>query len=94
MQVQQIEVLKAQAAESNARANKYTVEADLEAQKVENERIDAVTDIQAGVTKEEFSQRLQVADTQLKERKLDIEEKRINLDSAIRLSQSQQTRNN
>ena len=94
MQVQQIEVLKAQAAESNARANKYTVEADLEPRKIENERIDAVTDMREGVTKEEFSQRLQVADTQLKERKLDIEEKRINLDSAIRLSQSQQTRNN
>ena len=94
LQVQQIEVLKAQAAESNARANKYEVEAGLEAQKVENDRIDAVTDIQAGVTKEDFAQRLQVADTKLKERKLDIEEKRINLDSAIRLSQSQQTRNN
>ena len=83
-----------ESAKNGYRDNKYEVEAGLEAQKVENERIDAVTDIQAGVTKEEFSQRLQVADAQLKERKLDIEEKRINLDSAIRLSQSQQTRNN
>jgi len=35
----------------------------------------------------EFSKRLSIADTKLRERKLNIEEKKIDLDSAIKLSQ-------
>ena len=87
MQVQQIEVLKAQAAESNARANKYGVEASLEPQKIENDRIEAVSGIEKDMSEAEFSKRLRIADTKLRERKLNIEEKKIDLDSAIKLSQ-------
>jgi hypothetical protein len=94
MQVQQIEVLKAQAAESNARANKYAVEAELAPLEMQNERVDAVASVRDGVSASEFKQKLDMAESAFKSRKLDIEEKRINLDSAIRLSQSQQTRNN
>jgi hypothetical protein len=75
----QIAVFEAQAAESNARAEKYTVEAQLEPRKVENDRIDAVADIRDGVTAEQFNRRLKVAETKLKERELNIREKDIDL---------------
>ena len=73
----QIAVLEGQAAESNARANKYAVEADLEPRKVEIERIDAVADVRDGVTERDFQRRLKIAETQLKERDLNIKEKHI-----------------
>ena len=76
---QTISAIKAQAAESNARANKYKVEAELEPRKVENERIDAVADVRDGVTEAQFSRRLKVAETKLKERDLNIREKDIDL---------------
>jgi hypothetical protein len=75
----QIAVFEAQAAESNARAEKYTVEAQLEPRKVENDRIDAVADIRDGVTAEQFNRRLKVAETKLRERELNIKEKDIDL---------------
>jgi hypothetical protein len=76
----QIAVYEAQAAESNARANKYNVEAELEPRKVENERIDAVADVRDGVTEQEFQRRLAVANTRLKEKDLNIKEKKVDLD--------------
>jgi hypothetical protein len=79
----QLEVYEAQAAESNARANKYNVEAELEPRKIENERIDAVADVRDGVTKEQFSQRLRIAETRLKERDLNIKEKKIDVDERL-----------
>jgi hypothetical protein len=75
----QIAVFEAQAAESNARAEKYTVEAQLEPRKIENDRIDAVADIRDGVTAEQFNRRLKVAETKLRERELNIKEKDIDL---------------
>jgi len=82
MKTQQIEVFKAQANESNMRAEKYRVEAELEPRKIENERIDAVADVRDGVTEREFSQRLKIAETKLKERDLNIREKDIDLKKA------------
>ena len=79
MQQAQIAVFEAQAAESNARAQKYTVEAELEPQKLEVERIDAVADVRDGVTAEQFSRRLKIAETKLKEKELNIKEKDIEL---------------
>ncbi len=76
----QIGVFESQAAESWARANKYKVEAELEPRKVENDRIDAVADVRENVTAEQFNRRLKVAETKLAERKLNIEEKKIDLD--------------
>ena len=75
----QIAVFEAQAAESNARANKYRVEAELEPRKVENARIDAVADIKDGVTADQFNRRLKVAETKLKEKELNIREKDIDM---------------
>jgi hypothetical protein len=76
----EISVYEAQAAESNARANKYNVEAQLEPRKVENERIDAVADVRDGVTEQEFQRRLAVANTRLKEKDLNIKEKKVDID--------------
>ena len=78
---QTIAAIKAQANESNQRANKYRVEAELEPRKVENDRIDAVADIREKVTAAQFSRRLQIAETKLKEKDINIKEKKINLDS-------------
>lgn len=75
----QIAVFEAQANESNARANKYKVEAELEPRKVENDRIDAVADVRDGVTEKEFQRRLRIAETKLKEKDLNIKEKAIDL---------------
>ena len=55
------------------------MEAELEPRKVENERIDAVSDIRDGVTEREFQQRLRIAETKLKEKDLNIKEKAIDL---------------
>ena len=74
MQKAQIEAVGGQGAESYARANKYNVEAELEPRKVENERIDAVADVRDGVTEKEFSRRLRIAETKLKEKELNIKE--------------------
>ena len=80
-QMAQISVFEAQANESNARAAKYKVEAELEPRKVENERIDAVADVRDGVTDKEFQRRLQIANTKLKEKDLNIKEKKIDLEN-------------
>jgi hypothetical protein len=79
MQKAQIEAVGGQGAESYARANKYNVEAELEPRKIENERIDAVADVRDGVTEQEFSRRLRIAETKLKEKELNIKEKDIDL---------------
>ena len=78
-QMAQINVFEAQAAESYARAEKYKVEAELEPRKVENDRIDAVSDVRDGVTEQEFQRRLQIAQTKLKERDLNIKEKQVDV---------------
>ncbi len=75
----QVDAIKAQANESNSRANKYKVEAELEPRKVENDRIDAVADVRDGVTEKEFSRRLRIAETKLKEKEINIKEKDIDL---------------
>jgi hypothetical protein len=74
MQKAQISAVGGQAAESNARAQKYKVEASLEPRKVENDRIDAVADVRDGVTEKEFQRRLKIAETRLKEKELNIKE--------------------
>ena len=76
----QIAVYEAQANESNMRAEKYRVEAELEPRKIENERIDAVADVRDGVTEQEFQRRLAVANTRLKEKDLNIKEKKVDMD--------------
>lgn len=77
LQKAQIAAVQATAAESNARAEKYRVEAQLEPRKIENERIDAVADVRDGVTEQEFQRRLKIAETKLSERKLNIEELKV-----------------
>ena len=76
-QMAKIGVFEAQAAESNARAHKYTVEAELEPKKVQADVMDAVADIRDGVTTADFKRRLDIAQTRLKERELNIKEKEI-----------------
>ena len=85
LQQAQIDAVNAQAAESNARAQKYTVEAQLEPQKLEIEKLDHVADVRDGVTTREFQQRLDIANVKLQERKLDIEERKVNADAAANL---------
>lgn len=73
----QLAVLQAQANESNARAQKYQVEAELEPQKVRNDTIEAVTegmDSNEGDAAE-FDRRMQILDRELKARELKIKEK-------------------
>jgi hypothetical protein len=82
LQQAQIDAVNAQAAESNARAQKYIVEAQLEPQKLEIEKLDHVADVRDGVTSQEFQRRLDIANVKLQERKLDIEEKKIEADRA------------
>lgn len=82
VQMGQIAVLEAQAAESNARAKKYLIEAELEPRKVENDRIDAVSDVRDGVSEQEFQRRLSIANTKLKEKGLNIQEKKVNIEAA------------
>jgi len=72
---QTIEAIKAQAAESNARANKYRIEAELAPQELEISRIDAVADVKDGVTEAQFMRRLRIAEVKLSEKKLNIQEK-------------------
>jgi hypothetical protein len=77
----QISVFEAQANESNMRAEKYRVEAELEPRKVENERIDAVADVRDGVDAAQFQRRLDIANTRLKEKDLNIKEKKVDIDA-------------
>jgi hypothetical protein len=70
-----VEAVKAQANESNARANKYNVEAQLEPQKLEIDRIDAVADVRQGVSSDDFKANLEVAKVKLKARELDIKDR-------------------
>jgi hypothetical protein len=82
MQLQQAQIAyaEAQAHESRMRGEKYRIEAELEPQKLEIDRIDAVADVRDNVTSQEFQQRLQIAEVKLSERKLNIEEKKIDLE--------------
>lgn len=77
----QVAAVQATANESNARARKYTVEAELEPRKVEIDKIEAVADVESKVTSEEFTRRLQIAETKLKERKLNLEEKQLDAEA-------------
>ena len=77
LQDAQIGAVQGQANESNARAEKYKVEAQLEPQKVKADMMDAVADVRDGVTTREFEQRLKIAETRLKERELNIREKEV-----------------
>ena len=71
-QQSQTMVLQSQAAESNARANKYTVEAQNIPLELEIKKIDAITDsLQKGDEDDkEFERRLRIAEIALKEREL------------------------
>ncbi len=71
-QQSQTAALMAQAAESQARAGKYTVETQLEPQEVEIKKIEAITrNLQAGDQDDkEFERRLRVAEIALKETEL------------------------
>jgi hypothetical protein len=78
LQEAQVEAVKAQAAESNARAQKYQVEAMLEPEKLEIDRIDAVADVRDKVSTREFQQRLDIAKVKIDAKKLDLDEKKVN----------------
>ena len=71
-QESQTAALAAQAAESQARAQKYTVEAQLAPQELEIDKISAITrNLQAGDQDDkEFERRLKVAEVALKEKQL------------------------
>jgi uncharacterized membrane protein len=76
LQRAQVEAVDAQANESNARAQNYTVEAQLQPQELEIKRIDAVTkNLQPGATEDqEFVRRLRIAETKLKEKEVNLKE--------------------
>lgn len=73
----QLEVFKAQANESNARAKKYSTEADLAPLEAETKKIEAITtNLKSGEADDkEFSRRMQIANTLLKEKEVAIKEK-------------------
>lgn len=66
----QVGVFQAQAAESNARAEKYTVEAKLEPEKVKNDLIEAITEGMDNNDGDaaEFDRRMTILDSELKVR--------------------------
>jgi len=70
LQDAQIAAVQAQAAESNARAQKYTVEASVEPEKLEISKMEAITrNLQPGAEEDrEFGRRLQLAELYLKEK--------------------------
>ena len=70
LQDAQIAAVNAQAAESNARAQKYTVEASVEPEKLEISKMEAITrNLQPGAEEDkEFGRRLQLAELYLKEK--------------------------
>jgi len=84
----QMAVLMAQAAESNARAEKYKVEAQLEPMKAETDRIEAVTegmDSNEGDAAE-FDRRMKILDARFKAREMKLKEKEI--ESKIKAQES------
>jgi hypothetical protein len=89
--VSQIEVYKAQAAESNSRAKKYNVEAEMEPKRVEIEMTAAVTNGMDNNDGDavEFDRRMQILDRQLKDKELNIKA----ADSRVRAKQAEQAAN-
>lgn len=81
LQDAQINAVGGQGAESYARANKYKVEAEFYPQEMEIKQIDAVADIRTKVSTSDFERRLKIAEARMSEKKLKLEEKRINLDA-------------
>ena len=78
MQLQdaQISAVSGQGEESKARAQKYMVEAQAIPQETEIKKIDAITkNLQPGAEEDqEFTRRLKIAETKLKEKDLNIKE--------------------
>ena len=90
LQQSQTNALNGQAAESQARATKISIEAEIAPQELEIDRINAVTkNLKEGDSDDkEFERRLKVADRLLKEREL--EGKEINVNDANRNQQPPQ----
>jgi len=90
LQQSQTNALNGQAAESQARATKIAIEAEIAPQELEIDRINAVTkNLKEGdADDKEFERRLKVADRLLKEREL--EGKEINVNDANRNQQPPQ----
>lgn len=89
----QLGVFTSQANESNARANKYKVEAELEPQKVKNELIRSITqgmDDNDGDA-EEFNRRLQLFDREIKVEELNMKKRDYNF--RVKQAQAQQASN-
>jgi hypothetical protein len=86
----QIGVFQAQANESNARAKKYSTEADLAPLEAETKKIEAITtNLKSGEADDkEFSRRMQIANTLLKEKEVTIKEKEANAKMAQTSSNS------
>jgi hypothetical protein len=76
LQKAQISAVDGQGNESNARAEKYKVEAQAIPQEMEIKKIDAITkNLQPGAEEDqEFTRRLKIAETRLKEKSLNIQE--------------------
>jgi len=72
LQKAQIAAVEAQASESNARAQKYGVEAQIEPEKLQISKMEAITrNLQPGAAEDrEFKNRLAIADIYLKEKAL------------------------
>lgn len=81
LQKAQISAVSGQGAESNARAGKYQMETQAIPQELEIKKIDAITkNLQPGAGEDqEFTRRLKIAETKLKEKDLNIKEKDMNL---------------
>ena len=73
---------KAQSEESRARAHKYTEEAKVVPMEAEIKKIDAITkNLQPGAEDDnEFSKRIKIAEIALKEKGLNLQEKKIQYD--------------
>ncbi len=89
--VSQIEVYKSQAAESNARAKKYNIEAEMEPKRVEIEMTAAVTNGMDNNDGDavEFDRRMQILDRQLKAKEINIKE----TEARVRAKQAEQAAN-
>lgn len=88
-QQSQTDALKAQAMESQARAQKYVIDAQLAPQELEIEKINAITrNLREGDEEDkEFERRMKVAETLLKEKEV---EAKINVNDAKRFNQPAQ----
>ena len=76
LQTAQVSAVGAQANESNSRAAKYTEETRLLPKELEVRKIEAITkNLQPGATEDqEFTRRLKIAETRLKEKDLNIKQ--------------------